>query len=111
LASGDIGSHGTDDSGVAARHVQPGATGSHASFAVAAFVLKLRQKTRDPLFLELAAAFIIEGVNRFSFLLLPQPNEGAALIDGVRLFSYVLIPAAIVHENRTWEHPRTRIVL
>lgn len=71
-----------------------------ASFAVAAFFLKFWRKTRDLLFLGFAAAFIIEGLNRFSFLLLPHPNEGAPLIYGVRLFAYLLILAAIVHKNR-----------
>jgi hypothetical protein len=70
------------------------------SFVAAAFFLKFWRKTRDLLFLGFAAAFMIEGVNRTSFLLLPQPNEGAPLVYTVRLFSYLLILAAIVYKNR-----------
>ena len=70
------------------------------SFVAAAFFLKFWRKTRDLLFLGFAAAFMIEGVNRISFLLLPQPNEGAPLVYTVRLFSYLLILAAIVYNNR-----------
>lgn len=65
-----------------------------------AFFLKFWRKTGDLLFLGFAAAFIIEGINRISFLFLPQPNEGSPLVYTVRLFSYLLILAAIVHKNR-----------
>jgi Family of unknown function (DUF5985) len=70
------------------------------SFVAGAFFLKFWRKTRDPLFLGFAAAFIIEGLNRISFLFLPAPNEGTPLIYTVRLFSYLLILGAIIHKNR-----------
>jgi uncharacterized membrane protein HdeD (DUF308 family) len=70
------------------------------SVVAGAFFLKFWRTTRDLLFLGFAAAFIIEGINRISFLFLPQPNEGAPLVYTVRLFSYLLILAAIVHKNR-----------
>jgi uncharacterized membrane protein HdeD (DUF308 family) len=70
------------------------------SATAGAFFFKFWRKTRDLLFLGFAAAFIIEGINRISFLLLPQPNEGSPLVYTVRLFSYLLILAAIVHKNR-----------
>jgi hypothetical protein len=71
-----------------------------ASLVAGAFFLKFWRKTHDWLFLGFAAAFVIEGVNRFAFLWLEQPNEGTPLVYSIRLFSYVLILAAIVHKNR-----------
>lgn len=72
-----------------------------ASLTAATFFLKFWKKTHDPLFLCFGVAFIIEGLNRTSFLLLDVPELGSPLIYSVRLLSYVLILAAIVHKNRS----------
>ena len=71
-----------------------------ASLTAAAFFFRFWRQTRDLLFLGFAAAFLIEGLNRVSFLFLAAPNEGDPLVYTVRLFSYVLILAAIVNKNR-----------
>jgi Family of unknown function (DUF5985) len=72
-----------------------------ASLTAAAFFFKFWRQTRDLLFLGFAAAFLIEGLNRISFLFLAAPNEGDPLVYTVRLFSYLLILAAIVNKNRS----------
>jgi hypothetical protein len=71
-----------------------------ASLVVGAFFFKFWHKTRDWLFLGFASAFLIEGLNRLSFLWLDQPNEGTPVVYTIRLFSYLLILTAIVHKNR-----------
>jgi uncharacterized membrane protein HdeD (DUF308 family) len=71
-----------------------------ASLVAAAFFWKFWRQTRDTLFLAFAAAFLIEGINRMSFLLLDAPNEGRPAIYVVRLVAFVLIVAAIVRKNR-----------
>jgi len=72
-----------------------------ASLTAAAFFFKFWRQTHDLLFLGFAAAFLIEGLNRVSFLFLAAPNEGDPLVYTVRLFSYLLILAAIVNKNRS----------
>ena len=72
-----------------------------ASLTAAAFFFKFWRQTHDLLFLGFAAAFLIEGLNRISFLFLAAPNEGDPLVYIVRLFSYLLILAAIVNKNRS----------
>jgi uncharacterized membrane protein HdeD (DUF308 family) len=71
-----------------------------ASLACGAFFLKFWQRTRDTLFLAFGAAFIIEGLNRLSFLFIDNPNEGSPTIYIVRLLAFALILAAIVKKNR-----------
>lgn len=71
-----------------------------ASLVAAAYFFKFWRRTRDVLFLGFAAAFLIEGLNRLTFLFLDQPNEGTPVVYTVRLFSYLLILAAIVQKNR-----------
>jgi uncharacterized membrane protein HdeD (DUF308 family) len=71
-----------------------------ASLVAGAFFLKFWRQTRDPLFLAFAAAFLVEGVNRLTFLFLENPNEGRPLIYVVRLLAFLLILAAIVQKNR-----------
>lgn len=68
--------------------------------AIGVFFLRFWKSTRDFLFLAFAASFLIEGLNRCSFLLLDKPNEGAASIYIVRVLSYALILAGILHKNR-----------
>jgi hypothetical protein len=63
------------------------------------FFFRFWRITRDGFFLAFAAAFIIEGLNRASTLLLDKPNEGAAAIYSVRLLSLLLILGAILKKN------------
>lgn len=70
------------------------------SITAALFFLRFWKKTRDILFLAFAAAFLIEGVNRLSFLFLESPNEGNPRIYLVRLLAFLLIVAAIASKNR-----------
>jgi hypothetical protein len=70
------------------------------SLTAGAFFLKFWRKTRDILFLAFGAAFIIEGLNRISVLLLERPNEGHPLIYMVRFLAFLLILAAIINKNR-----------
>lgn len=72
-----------------------------ASLTAGAFFLKFWRRTRDPLFLAFGAAFIVEGLNRTSFLFLEHPNEGRPLIYVVRLVAFLLILGAIVWKNRS----------
>jgi len=69
------------------------------SIAAGLFFLKFWRETRDSFFLSFAASFIIEGLNRVSVLLLPQPNEGSPRIYLIRLFAFLLILVAIIRKN------------
>ena len=71
-----------------------------ASLASGVFFLKFWRNTRDSLFLAFALAFILEGLNRTTFLTLPHPNEGRPAIYLVRCFAFLLILAGIVNKNR-----------
>ena len=71
-----------------------------ASLAAGGFFLKFWRQTRDVFFLAFGAAFIIEGLNRTSFLLLERPHEGNPSIYVVRLLAFLLILAAIINKNR-----------
>ena len=71
------------------------------SFVAAAFFARFWFATRDLLFLGFAAAFVLEGLNRMTFLFLDRPNAGDEYIYVVRLLSYLLILAAIANKNRT----------
>lgn len=70
-----------------------------ASLVSAAFFWKFWRQTRDTLFLAFAAAFLIEGINRLSFLFISSPNEGSPAIYVVRLIAFLLIVGAIVRKN------------
>ena len=70
-----------------------------ASIVAAGFFWKFWRQTRDTLFLAFAAAFLVEGVNRISFLFIDAPNEGKPAIYAVRLIAFLLILAAIVRKN------------
>jgi hypothetical protein len=70
-----------------------------ASFVATAFFWKFWRQTRDTLFLAFAAAFLIEGINRISFLFIAVPNEGSPAIYAVRLVAFLLIVGAIVRKN------------
>jgi hypothetical protein len=66
----------------------------------AAYFFRFWRKTRDPLFLAFAAAFLIEGCNRTAFLFVADPEGGDPVIYTVRLLSYLLILAGIAYKNR-----------
>ena len=70
------------------------------SFVAGGFFLKFWRRTRDPLFLAFGAAFLIEGLNRISFLFIERPNEGRPVMYVVRLLAFLLIVAGIVWKNR-----------
>jgi hypothetical protein len=70
-----------------------------ASIVAAAFFWKFWRQTKDLLFLAFAAAFLVEGINRTSFLFIDSPNEGSPAIYVVRLIAFLLILAAIVRKN------------
>lgn len=70
------------------------------SFVAGTFFLKFWRKTRDMLFLAFGIAFIIEGFNRASLLLVEQPNRGHVAIYLIRLSCYLLILGAIIFKNR-----------
>jgi hypothetical protein len=71
-----------------------------ASLVSGAYFLKFWSKTHDLLFLGFGAAFIIEGLNRVSFLFVGASTGDNAVIYSVRLLSYLLILAAIAYKNR-----------
>jgi uncharacterized membrane protein HdeD (DUF308 family) len=62
-----------------------------SSIIAGAFFLRFWRDTRDSLFLSFAIAFIAEGLNRCTMLLLKQPNEGSPWNYIVRLFAFLLI--------------------
>jgi len=72
-----------------------------SSIAAAAFFYRFWRRTQDRLFLAFAAAFLIEGLNRLSFLFIELPNEGSPAIYLVRLLAFLIILTAIVAKNRS----------
>jgi uncharacterized membrane protein len=72
---------------------------STASVTAGLFFLKFWRDTRDSFFLAFSASFMIEGLNRFTVLLLPRPNEGSPWIYLVRLLAFLLILFAILRKN------------
>lgn len=73
---------------------------STLSLVSAAFFIRFWRKTREWLFLAFGLAFLIEGLNRMSFLSLDDPQGGNIVAYSIRLVSYLLILAAIAHRNR-----------
>jgi hypothetical protein len=71
-----------------------------ASLVAGGFFLKFWSQTRDPLFLGFGAAFIIEGLNRTSFLFVDTSTGDNPVIYSIRLISYLLILASIGYKNR-----------
>lgn len=72
-----------------------------ASLTAAGFFWRFYRQTRDKLFLAFAGAFLVEGINRISFLLIDKPSEGSPAIYMVRLVAFLLLLGAIVAKNRT----------
>jgi hypothetical protein len=71
-----------------------------SSIIAAGFFYRFWRRTQDRLFLAFAAAFLIEGLNRLSFLFIESPNEGSPAIYLVRLLAFLIIVMAIVAKNR-----------
>jgi hypothetical protein len=71
-----------------------------ASLVAGGYFLKFWSQTRDPLFLGFGAAFIIEGLNRTSFLFVESSTGDNPVIYSIRLLSYLLILASIAYKNR-----------
>jgi len=70
-----------------------------SSLAVGLYFLKFWRSTRDAFFLSFGAAFIIEALNRCTFLFSAKPNEASPWIYLVRLLSLLLILSAILRKN------------
>jgi hypothetical protein len=70
-----------------------------ASVTAGFFFLKFWRATRDPFFLDFAASFILEGLNRSAAVLIEHPNEGPAWTYWIRLLSLLLILGAILRKN------------
>lgn len=69
------------------------------TITAAVFFLKFWRKTRDQLFLAFAAAFFMEGCNRFAALFSETPNEREPWSYVVRMISFLLIVWAIIRKN------------
>jgi len=69
------------------------------SLVAAMFFLKFWRQTRDFLFLCFGIAFLVEAINRVTFLFLAAPNEGAASIYVIRLLAFVLILSGIAYKS------------
>jgi hypothetical protein len=70
------------------------------SLVAGLFFLRFWQRTGDRLFLAFAAAFTIEGFNRLTFLVIPDPAEVHPVTYLVRFLAFLLIVLAIVAKNR-----------
>jgi len=57
------------------------------------------RRTRDPLFLSFAIAFIVEACNRVCLLFIDKPNEGKPVIYLVRLVVFLVLLIAIIKKN------------
>ena len=64
------------------------------------FFLRFWRDSRDSLFLAFALAFLIEGLNRASVLVVDHPNEGAPRIYIVRCLAFLIILGGIINKNR-----------
>lgn len=71
-----------------------------AALVIATFFLRFWRQTRDPLFLLLVLAFVLEAAQRF-LQAWPSIGPDDPLIYLVRLIEYLLILVAIVHKNRS----------
>jgi hypothetical protein len=71
-----------------------------SSFACGLFFLRFWRKTRDPLFLAFALAFLIEAFNRLPELLSSHPNQSSPWVYIVRSCAFLIIIAGILNKNR-----------
>ncbi len=72
-----------------------------ASLACGTFFLRFWRDTRDSLFLAFGLAFLLEGLNRATVLMIDHPNEGTPRIYIVRCVAFLIILAGIVNKNRS----------
>jgi hypothetical protein len=70
-----------------------------SSLAIGLYFLKFWRSTRDAFFLSFGAAFLIEALNRCTFLFFERPSEASPWIYLVRLISFLLILTAILKKN------------
>lgn len=77
------------------------------SIVAGVIFLRFWRDTRDSFFLAFAASFIVEGLNRVTYLFLSNPNEGAPWIYVVRLLAFTLILVAILRKNASGNGGRT----
>jgi hypothetical protein len=70
-----------------------------SSLAIGLYFLKFWRSTGDAFFLSFGAAFLIEAINRCTFLFFDKPNEASPWIYVVRLISFLLILSAILRKN------------
>lgn len=71
-----------------------------ASVASGVFFLRYWRDSRDSLFMAFALAFLIEGLNRATVLLVDHPNEGTPRIYIVRCIAFLIILGGIANKNR-----------
>jgi len=72
------------------------------SWAASVFFWYFWRRSRDPLFLAFAFAFLLTGANRaIVAAVLPGPAHDHPAFYVVRLLTYLVILAAIVHKNRS----------
>jgi hypothetical protein len=75
-----------------------------ASFVAALLFARFWRSTRDRFFLFFAAAFAIEGFDRFLIGVSASASEDAPSFYMLRFVSYLLIIVAIVDHNRPRSH-------
>ncbi|MEO7178056.1 MAG: DUF5985 family protein [Allosphingosinicella sp.] len=64
------------------------------------FLSRYWVRTRDPLFLSFAAAFVLLGLNQALLTLADIPVEERSWLYLLRLLAFILILVAIVRKNR-----------
>lgn len=73
-----------------------------AAFMIAAlFFLRFWRRTRDPLFLSFAGAFLLLGIGQSLLALIDLAKEDRSWIYLVRLTAFMLILAGIYGKNRS----------
>ncbi len=77
-----------------------------ASVTAGVFFLRFWVMTRDRFFLFFAAAFLIEGINRFLLGFLNDASDDSAIYYAIRVLSYGLILLAIVDKNLPRKHKK-----
>lgn len=70
-----------------------------ASVTAGVFFLRFWIMTKDRFFLFFAAAFLIEGINRFFLGFLNDTSDDSTIYYAIRVLSYGLILLAIVDKN------------
>ena len=69
-------------------------------FVIAAlFFLRFWRRTRDPLFVTFAAAFLLLALNQFLVAFSPFPSESQSLLYLLRITAFALLIVAIIWKN------------